>query len=334
VDPDHCEALAAACLAEFGTLGRTWSQSPEALARVVGYDNGVAELIAAAGTAMAAGLQAGVATEPVDPFSASLRSYLIQSIGSLPDEVFRVLFLDSTHRLLAEEQLQRGTLSELAVYPRTIFRRALELNASALILVHNHPSGDSRPSDADLLATQRLEAVGLPLGIDILDHIIVTASYVHHIVKSRRPRLRHRLHAGFTLRSPDHKRGLKADVACDRARRTIRRRLLRRQLMGAQELFGEPAWEILLDVFVHECEGKPLAITSTCATAGIPMSSGLRLIQKLCEAGLLRRFPDPFDGRRCFVRLQPAALDRMRAYFSLAVEEPDNATRGDIYRNL
>lgn len=316
MDQERSEALAAACIAEFGTLGRIWVQSPEALARVVGCHNGVAALIAAAGKAMTAGLQAGVAAEPVDPFSTALRNYLIHAMGSLPDEVFRVLFLDSSHRLLADEQMQRGTLSELAVYPRTIFRRALELNSAALILVHNHPSGDSRPSEADLLATRQLEAAGLPLEIDILDHIIVTERYVHHIVKCHRPRLRDRLHAGFTLRSSADDRDANADIACDRARRTIRRRLLRRQLMGSRELFGEPAWEILLDVFVHECEGKPLAITSTCATAGIPMSSGLRLIQKLCEAGLLRRFPDPFDGRRCFVRLQPAARDRMRAYFS------------------
>src|SRR5690606_29022526 len=157
-------------------------------------------------------------------------------------------------------------LSELAIYPRTILRRALELNASALIIVHNHPSGDSRPSDADILATQRLEAAILPFGIDILDHIVVTARYAHHILKGRRPRLRDRLQAGFTLRGPVRGRDGNADIACDRARRTIRRRLLRRQLIGAQELFGEPAWEILLDVFVHECEGKPLAITATCAT--------------------------------------------------------------------
>ena len=316
MDPEHSDALAAALLQEFGTIGRLWAQTPEALSRVAGGGNGIAELIAAAGEAVKAGLQPCVAAEPVDPFSASLRTYLIHSMGSLPDEVFRVLFLDPAHRLLSDELLQTGTLSEVAIYPRTILRRALELNASALILVHNHPSGDSRPSDADLLATQRLEAAGVPLGIEILDHIVVTARYAHHIVKGHRPRLRDRLQAGFTLRSPGGGLETNGDIACDRARRTIRRRMLRRQLIGSPELFGEPAWEILLDVFVHECERKPLAITSTCATAGIPMSSGLRLIQRLCEAGLLRRFPDPFDGRRCFLRLQPAARDRMRAYFS------------------
>ena len=316
MDPEGCEALATACLTEFGTLGRIWAQSPEALGRVVGRGTGVAELIAAASDAMRAGLQADVTSHPVDPFSTSLRTYLIQAMGSLPTEVFRVLFLDAAHRLVGDEQLHDGTARELAIHPRTVIRRALELEASALILVHNHPSGDSRPSEADVHATQRLEAIARPLDIEILDHIIVTASHAHHIVTTCRPRLRDRLGASFTLRSPADGRDATPDMAYDRACRTIRRRLLRRQLIGSQELFGEPAWEILLDVFVHECRGKPLAITSTCATAGIPMSSGLRLIQKLCEADILRRVPDPYDGRRFFIRLQPAAHDRMRAYFS------------------
>lgn len=311
--PEESEALAARCLAEFGTLGKIFAQTPEALGRVVG--SGVAELLTSAGKAMTTALQGDVAAAPVDPFSASLRNYLIQAMGSLPDEALRVLFLDGAHHLLADEELQRGTLRELAIYPRTIFRRALELNASALILVHNHPSGDSRPSDADVLATQRLEAAALPLEIEILDHIVVTGRYAHHLVKSR-PRLRDRLHAGYTLRSPASGRDAVLDIAHERARRTIRRRLLRRQLLGSPELFGEPAWEILLDVFVHECERKPLAITSTCATAGIPMSSGLRLIQKLCDADILQRLPDPFDGRRCFIRFKPPAFDRMLAYFA------------------
>lgn len=316
MDPEGCEALASACLAEFGTLGKVWSQSVEALRRVVGPDNGVAELIRAAGQAATAGLQPLVDAEPVDPFSPSLRNYLIHTMGSLPDEALRVLFLDRAYRLIANEQLQSGTLDQVVTYPRVVFRRALELNAGALILVHNHPSGDSRPSEADLRATQRMEAIGRPLEIEILDHIIVTATHAHHLVESRPPRLRDPLGSSFTLRGAADRGGPPPDIACDRARRTIRRRLLRRQLIGSEELFGEPAWEIMLDVFVHECDSKPLAITSTCATAGIPMSSGLRLIQKLCEADILRRIPDPFDGRRFFVRLQPAARDRMRAYFS------------------
>src|SRR3546814_15499434 len=81
-------------------------------------------------------------------------------MGSLPIEVLRILFLDGARRLLAHEQLQHGTLAQLAIYPRTIFRRALELNAAAVILIHNHPSGNARPSDEDMAVTPKLAQIG------------------------------------------------------------------------------------------------------------------------------------------------------------------------------
>src|SRR3546814_17880936 len=80
-------------------------------------------------------------------------------MGSLPIEVLRILFLDRGRRPLADEQLQHGTLAQLAIYPRTIFRRALELNAAAIILIHNHPSGHARPresSEARRVGTERV----------------------------------------------------------------------------------------------------------------------------------------------------------------------------------
>ncbi len=118
----------------------------------------------------------------IDPFNQELRCYLISSMGSLADETLRILFLDGSRRLIADEQLQNGTLSHLAVHPRTIFRRALEHNAAGLILVHNHPSGDPSPSDEDITATRQLEQIGRSLDVEIVDHIIVTAAYAHHIV--------------------------------------------------------------------------------------------------------------------------------------------------------
>ncbi|EJU11270.1 MULTISPECIES: MarR family transcriptional regulator [Sphingomonadales] len=104
--------------------------------------------------------------------------------------------------------------------------------------------------------------------------------------------------------------------ARDNAKRLLRRRTLRKQLVGAHDLFGEPAWEMLIDLFIHECERKPLSISAVCVTAGLPMSSALRLIQKLCDAGLVSRIPDPVDGRRCYIRLDPPLMQRLRAYFS------------------
>jgi DNA repair protein RadC len=92
--------------------------------------------------------------------------------------------------------------------------------------------------------------------------------------------------------------------------------MLRQQLIGSPELFGEPAWDMLLDLFIHECERKRLSLSSLCVQSSIPWSSALRLIKKLCDAGIMRRLPDPADRRRNFMRLEPDIHQRMRAYFS------------------
>lgn len=256
----------------------------------------------------------------IDPFDPKLCQYLIASMGSLPHEVLRILFLDGSRRLITDEQLQNGTLAQLAVYPRTIFKRALELNAAGIILVHNHPSGDAAPSEEDIRTTRLFHQIGRSLDIDIIDHIVVTASNVQHItgesqISGKAPRT-----SWFTLRGADAPAASTEDLALENARASIRRRLLRRQLIGAEELFGEPAWEMLIDLFIHGCERKLLSITSLCVTASMPMSSCLRLTQKLCDAGILLRVPDRMDGRRSFIRLQPAIAHRMRAYFEAGPE--------------
>ena len=88
-------------------------------------------------------------------------------------EQFRLLFLDKRNALIADEVQQSGTVDHTPVYPREVVKRALELSASALILVHNHPSGDPSPSAADVKMTKEIAEVAKPLGIIIHDHIIV-----------------------------------------------------------------------------------------------------------------------------------------------------------------
>ena len=88
-------------------------------------------------------------------------------------EQFRVLFLDKRNQLIADEVQQVGTVDHTPVYPREVVKRALELSATAIILVHNHPSGDPTPSRADIQMTQQIIAVASPLGISVHDHIIV-----------------------------------------------------------------------------------------------------------------------------------------------------------------
>ena len=88
-------------------------------------------------------------------------------------EEFHLLFLDRKNTLIADERQQRGTIDHTPVYPREVVKRALELGASAVIMVHNHPSGDPTPSEEDLLVTRRLEEAGSTLGVGVLDHIVV-----------------------------------------------------------------------------------------------------------------------------------------------------------------
>lgn len=88
-------------------------------------------------------------------------------------EQFRILFLDRKNRLIADEVQQAGTVDHTPVYPREVIKRTLELSASALILVHNHPSGDPTPSSADVQMTRQINDIARPLGITVHDHIII-----------------------------------------------------------------------------------------------------------------------------------------------------------------
>ena len=106
----------------------------------------------------------------------SARDYLRLSTGTLEHEVFTVAFLDVKNRVIACEQMFRGTLTHSSVYPREVVKAALAHNASAVMLGHNHPSGVTEPSEADQLLTRALvQALGL-IDVRVLDHIIVTAS--------------------------------------------------------------------------------------------------------------------------------------------------------------
>ena len=99
--------------------------------------------------------------------------YCRAAMGFEAREQFRILFLDKKNRLIADEVQQRGTVDHTPVYVREVVKRALELSASAIILVHNHPSGDPTPSRADIDMTRQIVDAARPLGVTIHDHIIV-----------------------------------------------------------------------------------------------------------------------------------------------------------------
>jgi DNA repair protein RadC len=104
---------------------------------------------------------------------SSVLDYCRTAMAFAAREQFRILFLDKKNALIADEVQQVGTVDHTPVYPREIVRRALELSATAIILVHNHPSGDPMPSQADITMTRQIVDVAKPMGIIVHDHIIV-----------------------------------------------------------------------------------------------------------------------------------------------------------------
>ena len=102
-----------------------------------------------------------------------LLDYLRIGMADQDTERFRILFLDVRNTLIADEEQQRGTVNHTPVYPREVIKRALELNASAIIMVHNHPSGDPAPSKNDIEITDEIKEIGRKLGIVLHDHLII-----------------------------------------------------------------------------------------------------------------------------------------------------------------
>jgi DNA repair protein RadC len=110
---------------------------------------------------------------PVFDFPQKVKDYVALHLAARDAEVFAALFLDSQHRLLRMEELFHGTLAQTSVYPREIVRRALALNAGAVILAHNHPSGLAEPSRADEYLTQTLKSALALVDVRVLDHLVV-----------------------------------------------------------------------------------------------------------------------------------------------------------------
>jgi len=106
----------------------------------------------------------------------AVKDYLRVQIGVLEHEVFCVLFLDTQHRIIALKQMFRGTVTQTSVYPREVVKESLALNAAALILAHNHPSGAAEPSRADEFLTQTLKSALALVDVRVLDHLIVAGA--------------------------------------------------------------------------------------------------------------------------------------------------------------
>jgi DNA repair protein RadC len=165
--------LAKTLIATFGSFAEVVSAPEARLRQVKGLgDAAVTELkiVQAAANRLTRG---EVKRRPVLSSWSAVLDYCRTAQAFADREQFRVLFLDKRNLLIADELQQTGTVDHTPVYPREVVKRALELSATAIILVHNHPSGDPSPSRADIQMTQQIVEVARPLGIAVHDHIIV-----------------------------------------------------------------------------------------------------------------------------------------------------------------
>ncbi len=168
--------LARLLLETFGDFNRVITAEPARLAAVKGVGEAVIvelKVIEAAAQRMA---RAKVMNRPVLSSWDALVDYCHTAMAHRATEQFRILFLDRKNVLIADEEQARGTVDHVPVYPREVVKRALELNASALILVHNHPSGDPTPSDADVSMTVQIQDAARVLGLTLHDHLIIGKS--------------------------------------------------------------------------------------------------------------------------------------------------------------
>ena len=168
--------LAKALMKRFGSLSAVLAAEPSELAEVP--DLGDASIAALKIVPEAARRLAReqILGQPVLSSWGKLLDYCRISLAHEKVERFHLLFLDRQNRLIADETQQRGTVDHTPVYPREVVRRALELGATALILVHNHPSGDPTPSKADIEMTREIVAAGEKLGIAVHDHVVIAKS--------------------------------------------------------------------------------------------------------------------------------------------------------------
>ena len=135
-------------------------------------DAAITDLKIVQAAAQPAGARPGEGRTVLSSWTAVL-DYCRTAMAFADKEQFRILFLDKRNQLIADEVQQTGTVDHTPVYPREVVKRALELSATAIILVHNHPSGDPTPSRADIQMTQTIIEIAKPLGISVHDHIIV-----------------------------------------------------------------------------------------------------------------------------------------------------------------
>ena len=165
--------LAKEMIEKFGGFAETLSAPIERLTEVKGVSDSVATELKVVQAASLKLAQERVLKRPVIASWNDLLAYCRAAMADEKTELFRILFLDKKNILIADEVQQRGTVDHTPVYPREVVKRALELGASAIILVHNHPSGDPTPSRADIDMTNQIVTAAKALNIRVHDHLVI-----------------------------------------------------------------------------------------------------------------------------------------------------------------
>jgi DNA repair protein RadC len=163
-------------LGSYRSLRRLLDASPAELTALPGMGPAKAATLAVAIALAERYLACAIVREEVFSASVDVRRYLRYRLGGRPREIFAALFLDAQHRLIAFREMFLGTLDSASVHPREVLRETLELNAAAVIFVHNHPSGVAEPSPSDVKITERLRHVLQLIDVRVLDHVVVTAN--------------------------------------------------------------------------------------------------------------------------------------------------------------
>jgi DNA repair protein RadC len=165
--------LAKALLARFGSFAEVIAAPAARLMEIKGVGMSVVQQLKIVQAAAHRSAKTGVINRPVLSSWTALLDYCTAAMARVTNEEFRVLFLDRKNVLIADEVQNRGTVDHTPVYPREIVKRALELSASSIILVHNHPSGDPTPSKADIAMTREVVTAARTLGIAVHDHLVI-----------------------------------------------------------------------------------------------------------------------------------------------------------------
>jgi DNA repair protein RadC len=165
--------LAKALIERFGDIAGVLGAPAAQIAKVKGAGRAVALELKVLHAALERVTRAEATRRPLIGSWSQLLQYCRVSLANAPREQFRVLFLDVKNQLIADEVLGEGTIDHAPVYPREVARRSLELGASSVILVHNHPSGDPSPSAADIAVTREIQTAAKAIGVKVHDHLVI-----------------------------------------------------------------------------------------------------------------------------------------------------------------